>query len=828
MSDQINKTLILSAKLDTSGISSELKRLKNDVSMDGLQLDQATIQSLKKDFAEIAKSFSAEINKAVRAAGGGGGRGTNPNVGSGGAPRRGSGKPSDLNNASGNDVQRYKANEFLYNSKEQNRATLDKMRVEKRQATDKAKEEQREVRQKARQEQTETKQALRSSQLEERKRVKEEQSKIKVAAVEERNKARENSKQETRKAKESKYYTDYRKSGNESAMSMPQEQTRIRKEMDERKKMQKQLSEDKEKRELGVAYRVGRATRNWIKTGKFDYVEPSQKADFRSKARGAGLELPEDTGKLGVTGRVLGQGGAAAMRMGGLALGVGAAAVGGIVGAGNLIRANATQSRESQSELANKRFELSSGLSDNNVLETNVRNQARKKVGFMEFMESQARGNIKDLVTGNWSDLRNNVGADAETSRRERQEGDLAVERSSPLLNAFKNTVKPTIGARADLLAGGSFTSESLTGLQGVGSQYGFGSQDALSRLTTGRQTLGNKFFEGSQGKSNFGEMSDLERRYGIDMGTSATNVEALRSTSSSGMQGGQALSLQREGLKKAVSAGLDASRTGKYLETTSSYISSNSGFGNMDLEGMSDSIINMARSFANQGGRDDITGTDLDRAKSAREAFRSDSMSMGGIAGAGNYLGVTGAMKDAGISDPGVLLAGMSLSSDADDKSISQMLEGQNLSDDQKSKFITSFRNSKQNTFTGGADALGLDDNYRTFLGSREKGISGESAQALNSLKQTGSLSSTGAETSGAFGSSEMKNLMNQSAVDFTQFSQAFQSINTENAAYVLQLKNLNESLKLANERAEAFLKNVSPQAARTFTGETLSMPRK
>lgn len=181
-------------------------------------------------------------------------------------------------------------------------------------------------------------------------------------------------------------------------------------------------------------------------------------------------------------------------------------------------------------------------------------------------------------------------------------------------------------------MAGGGVTGSRLSIAQQQGAErFGFGPEETLQQFMQARQFLGNSGAAGA-----LGGMQGLQRSLGLGVGEQARAAEIFAGAGGGGMAAGVTQTV--EVLKKGVAAGLDASKSGQFLKTTADFVSSQTGFGQLDVGGIADRMSQSAFGFARGG---EVTQTNLEQARQLAEMTRQASTSTSGLAGAANFANI-------------------------------------------------------------------------------------------------------------------------------------------------------------------------------------------
>lgn len=246
--------------------------------------------------------------------------------------------------------------------------------------------------------------------------------------------------------------------------------------------------------------------------------------------------------------------------------------------------------------------------------------------------------------------------------------GELSKEQVQLLADA-ESRARSISPLRQQMLAGGGVSRETLTDQMKVGArQFGMSAEDTLQAMLTARETLGN------QGAAeSFNQIMSNQRFLGIGAGTTSQAIETLAGTG--GESRSAAANKQAEVIKKGVAAGLDVSKSGKFLQTTMQYLQSTVGLGRTDTDAATTRLANMAAGLG--GGQ--VTDTTLQQAQTLAQMLQQESSSIQGIAGAANLSQIQDISSKFGGFGTGTSLALAGLSSNAGEQDILSILaEGQ------------------------------------------------------------------------------------------------------------------------------------------------------
>lgn len=355
---------------------------------------------------------------------------------------------------------------------------------------------------------------------------------------------------------------------------------------------------------------------------------------------------------------------------------------------------------------------------------------------------------------------------------------------------------------RFNALRGGGVTGQQLTAAQMAGADRGFGIQETIDQFTEARQFLGNR-----GAANNIGAMQNIFNRTGVGVGAQAQAAELL-----TGTQGGQgydrSVTQVQEILKKGVAAGLDTSKSGKFLQTTVNYIQQNQGLGDIDVGGVTNRMADFAQGFAGGGP---VTGSNLRQAMQLAQMQRTESVSTSGLSGIGNIVGIQQAFQGAGANlDAGTMLALTNLSQDADEDDIRTILRDADLGDitgEQRENLVGRVMESRRGTQSRGANiAFGPGNrNLSRFFRGRERGITteqqigAEEAERMRSLnvglRQRG-LGPTGQLAEAPQGA-EMASRIAEANQQQAAFVQGMEVMNTRTSDTAANLERLNKEIE-------------------------------
>lgn len=266
--------------------------------------------------------------------------------------------------------------------------------------------------------------------------------------------------------------------------------------------------------------------------------------------------------------------------------------------------------------------------------------------------------------------------------------GEVNVEEVQPLIQAYQRA-RQVSPLRRQAMRGGGLPfggTASLNILQNAGAQEGFAPEETMQQFLQSRQFLGNR------GTSrNLRRMQDMFNVTGVQVGAQAESAELFAGAGRTGF--GQGVTQTIDVLKKGVSAGLDISRSGKFLQTTAEFVRRNTGFAQLDVDKITESLARTASGFAGDG---EVTGVQLQQAARLQELTRGASGQMGGLAGGANFQNIMQATGGA-ISDPFALM-GLAQASNFGGDAVRQILQEQGIEGDQLEQMTNQIMQGKQN----------------------------------------------------------------------------------------------------------------------------------
>jgi hypothetical protein len=290
-------------------------------------------------------------------------------------------------------------------------------------------------------------------------------------------------------------------------------------------------------------------------------------------------------------------------------------------------------------------------------------------------------------------------------------QGDWRNQEVAPLSRSFQYA-KSLNPSRLNALQGGGINSSDLTSMQSTGNRNAFSPEETLSQFTQARGFLGNQ-----GAKDNLAKMQDISRATGMDVGSQASVIETFAGTGQRGQGFARAATQQTQIIERAISAGLDRSKTSQFMRTTADYVQSSAGFGRVDTGGISNRMIDMAQGFAAGGP---ITSQAMQQAQSLSELSKSESISTTGFAGIGNITAIQDVLgKDA---TPGQIMAAMNLSQDA---TVEDTQKALGITKEQAQQLVE----RKRNNLNEGLKLAGIDPDSSMGLafGAYSQGITTE-----------------------------------------------------------------------------------------------------
>jgi len=308
--------------------------------------------------------------------------------------------------------------------------------------------------------------------------------------------------------------------------------------------------------------------------------------------------------------------------------------------------------------------------------------------------------------------------------------GEANVEQTRTL-QAMMDEARRVSPLRQQAMAGGNLPTDVLNDIQSVGAKStGYRPEETLQHLLTARGILGNKGAAGA-----LQNLQEQQRFYGVDVGTGAKSIEAL--AGAGGTTRSNATAQQVEVLKKGVAAGLDVSKSGRFLQTTAQYLQESAGFGRVNTGAVTDRMAGFAKGF----GGGEVTDASLQQAKSLTDLVKQESTATGGIAGAGNITAIQDTFRKFGAElDTGTMGALMNLSSDATEEDVKKILANTKRKGGGQADIAGMTKDIMEGK-TGGIEAMmdkmGIQDpNLRRMLASGERSIRTEEQIRLEEVK--------------------------------------------------------------------------------------------
>ena len=392
-------------------------------------------------------------------------------------------------------------------------------------------------------------------------------------------------------------------------------------------------------------------------------------------------------------------------------------------------------------------------------------------------------------------------------------QGELRAQQVAPLERSFQYA-KGMNPARLSALQGGGVSSETLTGVQSMGTMNGYSPQETINQFLQARGSLGNKAT--AQGLSG---MQGVARATGMDVGTQAQTIEALTGTGQRGQGHGRSFAQQNQIIERAISAGLDRSKTSQFMKATSDYLQSSAGFGRVDTQGISGRMTDFAQGFAGGGP---ITSTAIQQAQSLNQLTKSESTSESGFSGIGNITGLQKTFADQKQDlDPGLLMSLSNLSSDARPEDVKKLLMQSGKSAAEAEALMPGIMDTKVNASDIGAKAAGVTGNLKTALVGRERGITTEQQMGIEDVRAAGGAKvvqdgSLGRATAEVMGSQEAKMATTEARIDQTKFEQGFSAFD---AGISGATQGLQELTKVFAESSKVFYKLVEQGSKANLT---------
>lgn len=475
-------------------------------------------------------------------------------------------------------------------------------------------------------------------------------------------------------------------------------------------------------------------------------------------------------------------GGAKALLGNPLGLGIAGAglAVGGLAAMG---LSTASSMRNFRTIEAQKEQEVAMSMMQGKMLEASLRSGARGNVGLLERAGRGLTGMLGAFnpFGSNFAPFSPIMAARANITSTENKEIDATMAQTAAARGAL-DVAKRLRSGRLDSLRGGGITSQELTELQLRGAASGFSSSDTVSQFGT----LKGMFGSGPAG-STLMDLQNLANQTGISVNAGAEGLNTLL-----GSRGGQSLStsnnLMIDTLKKGVAAGLDVSRSGKFLQTTAEFISSTQGLANVDAGSIATSLAEAARGFAAGGP---VTDTALQQAQKFQTMTQQGSFSLSGLAGVGNIFGLKQAVPELTSQQ---LMSASLISSNASEEDIAKLL---NISPEQAAAVKQA---KSKNATVKGAGLLTSDPQMQAMIMALSGGTPlEEAANTINVANQvTGGISTKGVSLkSGVENTPEFKNAVAEFSADQIAFQTGMRSMADESAKAAENLKILTTQLQ-------------------------------
>jgi hypothetical protein len=392
-------------------------------------------------------------------------------------------------------------------------------------------------------------------------------------------------------------------------------------------------------------------------------------------------------------------------------------------------------------------------------------------------------------------------------------QGELRAQQVAPLERSFQYA-KGMNPARLSALQGGGVNSDTLTGVQSMGTMNGYSPQETINQFLQARGSLGNKAT--AQGLSG---MQGVARATGMDVGTQAQTIEALTGTGQRGQGHGRSFAQQNQIIERAISAGLDRSKTSQFMKATSDYLQSSAGFGRVDTQGISSRMTDFAQGFAGGGP---ITSTAIQQAQSLNQLTKSESTSEAGFSGIGNITGLQKTFADQKQElDPGLLMSLSNLSSDARPEDVKKLLMQSGKSAAEAEALMPGIMDTKVNASDIGAKAAGVSGTLKTAMIGRERGITTEQQMGIEDVRAAGGAKaiqdgSLGRATAEVMGSQEAKMATTEARIDQTKFEQGFSAFD---AGISGATQGLQELTKVFAESSKVFYKLVEQGSKANLT---------
>lgn len=282
-------------------------------------------------------------------------------------------------------------------------------------------------------------------------------------------------------------------------------------------------------------------------------------------------------------------------------------------------------------------------------------------------------------------------------------------------LEAFRGTAQ-TMGAAGAV--------SNLNQLQSAGASRMFSPEETIQQFLEARSAFG-----GQTASKMLGGMQDIYNLTGTNVGQQTQAMDVLtgmgargnRSYATTGME------KQKQIIQKAVSAGLDISRSGKVLQEVSAFLQSQAGVAPIQESGVTNRLLERARAFAGGG---EITNFDINRARTVEEEFRQESRNPQSL---GNWAGLLDAKRQSGLQMNFVAMSRLLNTSNTASKSqVKSILESSGVqgSEDQINEFIKVRQKSAQNPYQTAAQVFGNMPGLAEMLYEERTGRTAEESQ--------------------------------------------------------------------------------------------------
>lgn len=502
-----------------------------------------------------------------------------------------------------------------------------------------------------------------------------------------------------------------------------------------------------------------------------------------------GLDYLESRGgRLGRgVGRVRG------MRLGmagGAAIGIGAAALGAGVIADSYMR----QERENRILRAQRQQEQLLMESQGLGVDAAISESGRREGGSgFKGMAASAGRLVSDVFSGNF--VKAFSGQSIEEGRLTAgvQEAQARLEELAGGRQALQ-AARGTRGAVRGLLRGGETTEADIINQQAFAAdRFALSPNQTLQDLATARESLGQR-----AASQRITSLQRLREQTGVDIGQMAGAAETLGGFSGQGSAAG--VSQVQKVFKDAVSTGLDASKSGKFLQATAQYIESTAGFANVDTGQISGRMADLTSGFAGPGGP---TLVDIQKAQQAQMMLQQESFGESGLAGVGNVTGVMKALGPNATGDQFLAALGASSNATVED------LVGLGLSEDQ-AKAVQGMK--QQDSLARGTELLGLDSGSGTgaYLAARERGTTTESQLALDRAVRTGEATGPGELPGVARDSEAFRSLAQESKRSAENIREGFDTLREESDILSKRFSDFAEQLRQQTTETRNLLRQI------------------